>query len=233
MAALLPYLQVVLGPTLASKPLPLPLPVLAALQATINFGIAIGLGLYFARKVGLGAPILEAWVYGEPIRVARHLVRISCTIGLVVGALTLALIRSPVGTALAAMPVATEGTMALWKRLLASFYGGLCEEIFTRLFLLSLFFWFIRLVARARTESGRTIAFWVANVLVAIAFGALHLPLAARLAPLTPALVTTVIALNALVALAFGYLYRSRGLEAAMLAHFSTDIVLHVLGPLV
>ncbi|MDP9098903.1 MAG: hypothetical protein M3N48_07905 [Verrucomicrobiota bacterium] len=45
-------------------------------------------------------------------------------------------------------------------------------------------------------------------------------------------LVTTVISLNALVALGFGYLYWKRGLESAMLAHFSADIVLHVIGPM-
>jgi membrane protease YdiL (CAAX protease family) len=44
--------------------------------------------------------------------------------------------------------------------------------------------------------------------------------------------VITVISLNALVAVGFGYLYWKRGLESAMLAHFSADVVLHVLGPI-
>jgi len=56
--------------------------------------------------------------------------------------------------------------------------------------------------------------------------------LAAQLTPLTPFLVTTVILLNAVAALGFGYLYWKRGLESAMLAHFSADIVLHVVGPM-
>gem|GEM_PF-5596230 len=43
-------------------------------------------------------------------------------------------------------------------------------------------------------------------------------------------IVTTIISLNALAALPFGCLYRSLGLEAAMLARFAADIVLHVLG---
>ena len=228
--ALLPYLTVVIGPTLAGRPLPLPLPVLALIQATINFSIAAGLGLFFARRVRMGVPVLESWLYRQPVTVPRNLVLISCATGFIVGAITLTLIRSPLGAALTAMPVASEGAMPLWKRFLACFYGGLCEEILTRLFLLSLVFWLLRLVARAR--SAEAVAFWFANILVAIAFGAGHLPLAARIAPLTPQLVTAVIALNALAALPFGYLYKSRGLEAAMLAHFSADIVLHVLGPM-
>ncbi len=72
--------------------------------------------------------------------------------------------------------------------------------------------------------------FWCVNVIAALAFGAAHLPFAASLHALTAELVTVVIALNAFVALGFGYLYWSRGLEAAMLAHFTADLVLHVIG---
>jgi len=55
--------------------------------------------------------------------------------------------------------------------------------------------------------------------------------LAAQLGPLTPQLIAAVLFLNGIAALPFGYLYWSRGLEAAMLAHFSADLVLHVIGP--
>jgi membrane protease YdiL (CAAX protease family) len=36
-----------------------------------------------------------------------------------------------------------------------------------------------------------------------------------------------------LAALAFGYLTWKRGIEAAMLAHFSSDFIAHVVGPMV
>jgi membrane protease YdiL (CAAX protease family) len=39
--------------------------------------------------------------------------------------------------------------------------------------------------------------------------------------------------LNGLGGLAFGWLYWKRGLESAIMAHFSADIVLHVITPLV
>jgi membrane protease YdiL (CAAX protease family) len=35
--------------------------------------------------------------------------------------------------------------------------------------------------------------------------------------------------LNGLLGLAFGYLYWTRGLESAMLSHFSADLLLHVI----
>jgi membrane protease YdiL (CAAX protease family) len=229
--AVLPYLQVLLAPTLATHPLRLPLPILALLQGTTSFGIAVGLGLLLARKIGLGAPILEQWIYRRAVRIPSSLVLICCGTGIAVGLLLLGLLHSPVGAALSNMPVISEGAMPVWKRFLACFYGGLCEEILMRLFLLSLVIFLLGFLVKTRPASRATSIFWIANFLVALAFGAGHLPLAARLAPLTPQLVTVVIALNGIAALPFGYLYWSRGLEAAMLAHFSTDLVLHVIGP--
>lgn len=49
--------------------------------------------------------------------------------------------------------------------------------------------------------------------------------------PLTGLVVTRAIVLNGLAAVIFGHLYWTRGLEAAILAHFSADIVLHVVAP--
>jgi membrane protease YdiL (CAAX protease family) len=40
------------------------------------------------------------------------------------------------------------------------------------------------------------------------------------------------ILVNAAAGLVFGWLYWRRGLEVAMLAHFSADLVLHVAAPL-
>ena len=230
--ALLPYLTVVIRPMLAAHPLRLPLPLIVLIQGTINFGVAIGLGLLLARKIGLGAPFLEAWLYGRPVPAGRGLVLISCVTGIGLGLVTLALLRSPLGAALTALPIATEDAMPIWKRFMACFYGGLCEEILMRLFLLSLAMWLLGKLWKAQSGFPSPAAFWIANLLVAVVFGAAHLPLAAQLTALTPSLVTVVISLNGIVALGFGYLYWKRGLESAILAHFSADLVLHVLGPM-
>ena len=75
---------------------------------------------------------------------------------------------------------------------------------------------------------------WVANILAAVLFGVGHLPTATAIGlPMTGLLVTQIIVLNGLAGLAFGWLYWRYGLESAMLAHFSADIVLHVIAPLV
>ena len=69
---------------------------------------------------------------------------------------------------------------------------------------------------------------WLANVIVAILFGLGHLPATMLLFPLTPLVIARAIILNGLAGLAFGYLYWTRGLESAMLAHFSGDMILIV-----
>lgn len=64
-------------------------------------------------------------------------------------------------------------------------------------------------------------------------YAAGHLPTAKSLMPLTPVVLTAVLLPTGPAALAFGYLTWKRDIEAAMLAHFSSDIVAHVLGPMI
>ena len=74
---------------------------------------------------------------------------------------------------------------------------------------------------------------WLVIVVASVLFGLGHLPTTAQLTTLTPLIIARAIVLNGVAGLAFGYLYWKRGLESAMLAHFSADILLHVLLPLV
>lgn len=76
------------------------------------------------------------------------------------------------------------------------------------------------LLARVHGMPTRPWVLFAAIVFAAAVFGAGHLPLAARLVPLTSDVVARVIAYNALGGLVFGWLYWKRGLEHAMLAHF-------------
>ena len=45
--------------------------------------------------------------------------------------------------------------------------------------------------------------------------------------------ISRAIVLNGIGGVAFGWLYWKHGLESAMIAHFSADIVVHVITPLV
>ena len=107
-------------------------------------------------------------------------------------------------------------------------FGGIAEEIQLRLFAVSLLVWLAGFIFKTPDGHPTATAFWIANLLAAVLFGLGHLPLTSMLAPLTPLIVTRAVVLNGLLGLAFGYLYWKRGLESAMIAHFSADLLLHV-----
>ena len=65
-------------------------------------------------------------------------------------------------------------------------------------------------------------------MLAALLFAAGHLPTAAQIWPLDAVVVTRTLSLNAIVGVVCGWLYYRRGLEHAMAAHFSADLILHV-----
>ena len=74
-------------------------------------------------------------------------------------------------------------------------------------------------------------AFWVANLLATLLFGAGHLPATKQLTPLTPLVLTRALVLNGLAGLMYGFLFIAYGLEAAILAHFVMDILIHLVLP--
>jgi membrane protease YdiL (CAAX protease family) len=84
----------------------------------------------------------------------------------------------------------------------------------------------------ATTGALQSGAFWAANILTALVFGIGHLPATAAIAPLSAVVIARALVLNGIAGIAFGWLYWQSGLEAAMLANFTADLVLHVVSPL-
>jgi hypothetical protein len=242
--AIIPYALTIQGPmlakALAEKPLPLPLPVLMLAQSAVIYAVVSTLGLFLARRIGLGAPLLErALMQGEPLLpLLRPILPRAVAIGAATGVVIILLevlffmkgFRERV--AVAGIPIESLSP-PVWQGLLASLYGGVDEELLTRLFLLTLFAWIGALLSRTRTGRPGAAILWTANVLAAVLFAAGHLPtLKVMGLPLDGLMITRTLALNGLAGIAFGWLYVSAGLEAAMLAHFTADLVLHVLAPL-
>jgi hypothetical protein len=181
------------------------------------------LGLYLGAPYGLDAPWLRAWVYRRPRDPAR---RPRWWLAVLLGGLAALLV---VGLS-ALGPKHAEDIIQAWRGALASFYGGIVEEVLYRLLLVSALVW---LLARCNRRVARPWMFVLAIVLAALLFGAGHLS-AAHAAGLlgTPLLVARIVLLNAVVAVVFGGLFWKYGLEHAMLAHFCADLVLHVALPL-
>jgi len=108
-----------------------------------------------------------------------------------------------------------------------SFMAGVIEEMEFRLGLMTLLAWLGTVLVR-RNPPPAGVA-WTANVLAVLPFGLLHLTNVQALgAPITPGIIAYVVVANGLVGVVCGWLYWRHGLEAAMLAHFSTDVMLHV-----
>ncbi len=232
--AVIPLVLEVFLPKIPQGPtLPMPLPAIVAVGAMQNlllFAAAIGVGLLLSRKLGLGAPLLEGWLYHEKPRArARDSFKYGVLTGFAVG-FVLLLIIIPAAPHFPGLPFVSAGRAAIWKRLLACLYGGIDEEVLTRLFLLSLFAWVgMKLAGKGKGLLTPTV-FWVANVIVAIVFGLSHLPSASLVMQITPGVVAMALVLNGIAAVSFGYLYWKRGLEAAMIAHFCADFMLFVVG---
>lgn len=237
------WLPRLLGPEEEAKlrELPFPLPViflLGLVQNTLILGAAIVCGLALGKKVGLGAPELEAWRAGGEgggaIRpgLGRRLIA-AATIGLITGLVLIAV------DALVLLPrtgVDLANWMAgvpLWKRLLAGvFYGGIVEELLVRLFVVTALVWALGKVWRTSDGSPAPAAIWCAIVIATLLFALGHLPMASRLGELTPWLVVRVLVLNGIAGVVYGWLYTRRGLEAAMAAHAATHLPLQILAGL-
>jgi membrane protease YdiL (CAAX protease family) len=118
----------------------------------------------------------------------------------------------------------------VWQKLLAAVYGGVSEEILMRLFLMTLLVWIGMKVFRQKQPHKAGII--VSIFLAAIIFGLGHLPITAALTDLTPIIVLRAVVLNGVGGIVFGWLFWKKGLESAMIAHFTTDIFLLTLLPL-
>lgn len=227
--AALPYLFSLFKQSEISLPVPLPVAVLAQIgQGLVLAALAILLGLRLARSLRWH-PLLGPDRHFDHAWFARTAKR-SLALGALVGVAIFVLDRYVFG--LLVEPItALQATPPLWQRALVCFYGGIDEEIFLRLFLMTLLVWLGAKVTRRTVPTPATV--WLAIVLVSVVFGLGHLPMTAQLMPLTPLVIVRAVALNGIAGVLFGWLYWRHGLAAAMIAHFAADVVLHVLLPFV
>jgi hypothetical protein len=118
---------------------------------------------------------------------------------------------------------ALNASVAPWPvRLL---YGGITEEILARWGVMSLASYLAWRVSGGAEPPPERV-FGTGNAVAALLFALGHLPMLAALTGSPPAwLLATVLAANAVAGLAFGWLYRRAGLEAAMLAHLLAHAV--------
>lgn len=226
--AVLPYLLEISANALRSVPLPLPIPILVALQFAQSLtmsALAVGIGLLVSRKLGLGAPLLEAWLYHREYSVPARSFALAAVAGVAI-ALVIFGIAQFLFHGIINPLLEQETAIPLWKRFLASFYGALNEEILIRLFLLSVVLWLVGKFWRNSQGQPSKGAFWTANFVAAILFGLGHIPAATLVMRIDATTILYLLLLNGIAGLLFGYLFWKNGLEWAMIAHWFADIVL-------
>lgn len=205
------------------------------IQGGAIFAVMIFLGMILMKRIGLSTPILDLVTKGESAsEILRRILPISIVLGVAVGLVIIGLdfafrpiLLNELGDKADLLKQGVQP--AAWKGFLASFSGGIGEEIQLRLFLMSLLAWFGSFISRTSEGKPTPAVFWIANILAAIIFGLGHLPAMATILPLTLLVVIRTVMLNMIGGITFGWLYQTRGLESAMVAHFSADVVLHVL----
>jgi membrane protease YdiL (CAAX protease family) len=225
---LLPSIYELVPPDQRMLPLPLPLfCVVLAIQFLIIYGLLALAGLRLARtRDREPAPLLSAiwakkrrdrfglsagWAFGTGLLLGLGLV----------GAI--ALIKR-------ALPQTLPDVLhpsSFWGALLASATASFAEEILCRLFLLSAL---LRILPASST-----------NTVIAVAgssllFGALHAPPAVFVfggfGKVPPLFWVWMVSLNAFVGVACAVWYLRIGIGGAILVHFGTDLVWHVLSQL-
>jgi membrane protease YdiL (CAAX protease family) len=241
---LLPSAPAMFAGVRQSTGMPLPLFMAATfLQSFLLTGVLGFAGLLLSGATGLGAPVLERLVYRRTTAgtctEAGHLHRsisnpgrvlaFSAVVGLLAGAVVFGVDL----LFLSRLEIELNEAVSLpgwWQGLLSSLYGGINEEIMLRMFFLNGLLWLLTLLGR-KNEIG-TWRVWTAIIGAALLFGLGHLPAARAMMEMSRLMVVRILVLNLIPGIVFGVLFWRRGLLSAMAAHFSADVLMHAVAPL-
>lgn len=226
LSALLKNLPVTAGTPTPFSPLALKL--LSIVQTSVLLSVAVFVGVGLASRVGLSSPAAEA-VAGR--RNIASALKPQIAPGLVGGSVGGVAIISAWLLWKPFLPVEfvtraerLNKSLPFLTRLL---YGGIIEELLVRWGVMTLLVWLAwRLLQKGRGEP-RLIFFVTAIIVSSVVFGLGHLPLASALGvDFTVAIVSFVVVANSVFGLIAGYLYWKKGLEAAVIAHMLTHVIL-------
>jgi membrane protease YdiL (CAAX protease family) len=218
----LPYVFSVQSETLKKSDVSFRALILSAiLQGGITFGISAFFGLLLAEKTGFQLPILKNLLKHKTNNLGSTGM-LSIMLGIIAG-MSISILDKFIfpQSGLSSIKV------PLWQRSLACFYGGISEEILMRLFLVSLIVFIGEKIFTI--PEYHSIVVWAAIIITSVLFGLGHLPTTSAVVEITPIIITRAIVLNGIGGLIFGWLYWKKGFEFAIISHFSTDVVLHII----
>ena len=199
------------------------------------------LGLVLANRIGLGLPFIQGWIRHEPIAYQFQTIVAIAWITAVLLELSSLFARTlvidpPMNSMFEQLGITKPGDAAAppLHGFLASISAGINEETHFRLFGLSLLAWLGGLLFHEPSGRPKAIVLWAADILLAVGFGAAHLPTAATLGlPMNALVIGSTLFVNGIAGLAFGWLFWTFGLESAVLAHCLADVIVYTLIPLI
>ena len=185
--------------------------VVGIVQVTLYAVITGGLGSYIAQKVGLWKS------FGLDKHALLLMLALSVLGGVVLGFDPWVSSHFVADGVMDATNEARQTGIYLITGLL---YGGVVEELFMRVFLMSLFALILWKIFWHKQEQAPVKAFVAANIVTALLFAMGHLPANYSLfGGLTIYIVIRCFVLNGCYGLIFGWLYRTFGIQYAMLCH--------------
>lgn len=191
-------------------------------QSGLLLAFAVALGTRLAPRVGLVAPVFEAFARGDRVWRALRPQLVPGALGALLGGLVLLAFRQRAPSAVTTA-VASGFDPSLVVRVL---YGGITEELLLRWGVMTLLLWLFAPGARRRATRPGSVAAAAAIAGSALLFGLGHLPtIVAYGGALTGEVIVWTLAGNGIFGTVAGVLFRRHGLEAAMLAHGLAHVV--------
>ncbi|MED1943942.1 MULTISPECIES: type II CAAX prenyl endopeptidase Rce1 family protein [Brevibacillus] len=193
------------------------------IQSCVFLALATAIGLWLMPSTGLRLWVLDHWVSRTELPFSiwsfwAVSIGSGITVGLLVKWMDGSFFQQHMTKRMGNEPISSR-----FFGFLSSFYGGVCEEVLMRLGVMTV------VVFLAQKMGGMGISYWLGICVAAIVFAISHLP--TNYMTYGKGYVVTVwtLLLNGILGILFGFLYWRYGLEAAIISHFSADIVLHVI----
>lgn len=248
--AIWPILLLVHGSLLYSLAIPLVFAFLiyTAKSAIFLSGIIL-LGLILGRQVGLGLAYIPRLLKGKALEKSLLLALIiPLLLGMVAGTsiligdaaisvlgnarTTVAPGEGPIEASSpeAPGPIVQTITLTPEQGFLAALYGATVEEMFLRFFFMTLCVWVLQKVVKGVVN--RIPLYWLGIFLAALLSGLVHVVVLASFPALTPFVLFRIWLLGIVPACIFGWLYWKKGFESAILAHFTAELFVFVIAPL-
>jgi Type II CAAX prenyl endopeptidase Rce1-like len=200
---------------------------LYVVQVFLEAGILIFVSLWIGKRIGLKMPIIESLLTHGKVSKQGKNISLAALYGILTG-LVIIIFSMAVSESLGVDNTSIKEP-SWWLGMLGAFGAAVNEESIFRLFLVTLILWIFLKIKKGSITPFRI---WTSISLSALIFGMMHYSVASSNFEMTIGIFISMLIINGIGGIVFGALFLFVGLEFAIIAHFTADITLHVIGPL-